>query len=124
MTLHGNEPRCLPISAASPAGAWRADAQKDGRMAECHRALDAAIAISVAPTSAVGRSSGSVAVARASGLRRRRVSFALPLLEEAIPFLAADPPRKSSWTTAIALRGRLLERLDRVADALPRPTRR
>jgi tetratricopeptide (TPR) repeat protein len=43
---------------------------------------------------------------------------ALSATEEAVPLLAADPGDEDDWVKAVALRNRLLERVDRIPEAL------
>ena len=95
------------------------DAKRDGRMMEMGKAIDGAIAdLRIAGEDGDGLRGALL-------LMRGQTTFvdgdyrpALAAIEEAVPLLEADPEQEASWFQAVALRGRLLERLDRVADAL------
>ncbi|MEO8667092.1 MAG: hypothetical protein ABI399_01135 [Bauldia sp.] len=94
-------------------------AQKAGRMVELASALDAAIA-DMARAGARGTElRGILLLMRGQmALTDGEYRKALPAIEAAIPILEADAKEEDSWVTALALRGRLLERLDRVSDAV------
>ncbi len=118
MTLSGDEPSVAYLRGLARAQVAR-DAQKDGRMAEAVAALDGSID-DFRRARERGKSFLGVFL-----LLRGQMAFAdgdyrlaLPALEEALPILETDPDEEESWTTALALRGRLLERMDRVGDAL------
>jgi tetratricopeptide (TPR) repeat protein len=117
-SLAGDDPFVAYLRGLARAQVAR-DAQKDGRMAEAVAALDGAIE-DFRGAGERGESFLGVFL-----LLRGQMAFAdgeyrlaLPALEEALPILENDPDEEESWTTAFALRGRLLERMDRIADAL------
>jgi tetratricopeptide (TPR) repeat protein len=95
------------------------EAQKSGRMVELAAALDGALA-DLRLSGEDGRSLLGPLL-----LMRGRMAFndgdyrkALPAIEEAVPLLEADATEEDDWIEALALRGRLLERLDRVREAI------
>ncbi|CAN5143555.1 hypothetical protein BH10PSE9_BH10PSE9_22200 [soil metagenome] len=95
------------------------DAEKAGRMAEMVAALDAGLA-DLRRAGDKGRGLlGSLLLLRGNMLfNEGDYRRALAAIEEAAPLLAVDPGAEDDWVRAVALRNRLLERVDRVQDAL------
>ncbi len=95
------------------------EAQAAGRMVELASSLDGAIA-DMALAGEQGRSLRGVLLFMQAQMAMTDGEYrkALPAVEAAIPILESSSEEEESWVAAVAMRGRLLERLDRVSDAI------